>query len=80
MALYLARKCLTCWSRQGQGSALDPQRAGGPLIPLIAQADEVQGLGPSREDARRTRRVWAEPSLAFSHQSTSAWNYFEMFQ
>jgi hypothetical protein len=72
MALYLARKCLTCWSRQGQGSALDPQRAGGPLIPLIAQADEVQGLGPWR--------VWAEPSLAFSHQSTSAWNYFEMFQ
>jgi hypothetical protein len=41
-------------AKEGQGAALDPQRAGGPLIPFIIQKNKVQGSGLSREGVQRT--------------------------
>jgi len=59
-----ARKATTHEARQEQGFALHPPKAEGLWNPITFQIDEVQGLGPSREGARRTRRVWAEPRLS----------------
>jgi hypothetical protein len=56
--------------KQGQGSAVAARSRAtedplGPMAPdpSYFQWVEVQGLGPSREGARRTMWAWAEPSL-----------------